>query len=100
MPSTAAIANYYEPKRRLGVYHDAVRQLGVLQRAVNDTVRALRLLDECGVDRSFLDDTLRSLHDAASNRAHAHGKDMDDAGFEPAPIDLTEVDALLLEVRS
>ena len=94
------IAQYYEPKRRLGVYHDALRQLGGLQRAVNDTVRALRLLDEQGVDRAFLDDALRGLHDAASNRAHAHAKDMDDAAFEPVAIDLTEVESLLAEVRS
>ena len=97
---TNTIANFYEPKRRLGVYHEALRQLGGLQRAVNDTVRALRLLDEAGVDRAWLDETLCGLHDAASNRAHAHARDMDDCGFEPVSIDLTEVDALLLEVRS
>jgi len=52
---------------------------------------------EAGVDRDFLDDSARGLHDAMSNLDARMQRDMDEAGLfdEYTCMDLSELDAII-----
>jgi hypothetical protein len=56
---------------------------------------------EAGVDRDFLDDAARSMHDAMSNLDARMQKDMDEAGlfYEYQCLDLSELDAIIARLR-
>jgi hypothetical protein len=56
---------------------------------------------DAGVDRDFLDDAARGLHDAMSNLDARMQRDMDEAGLfdEYACLDLSELDAIIARLK-
>src|SRR4029077_17947794 len=56
---------------------------------------------DAGVDRDFLDDAARGLHDAMSNIIRRMRLDLDEAGCDErdADIDLSELDALITRLK-
>lgn len=65
---------------------------------VDDMLRAMRRLEAAGVDRDYLIDTAKGLHDAASNVDGVCNREIDEADLDADPIDLSELDEYLAQL--
>lgn len=101
MPDTIPVFSTREAARRFeiaaarGRAFDARIRKDELVGAVDDMLRALRRLEAAGVDRAYLFDTARGLHDAASNVDGVCNREIDEADLYVDPIELGELEAFM-----
>lgn len=98
--ATAALARKFEKYAARGLIDEARTRKADLQRAVDDTVRALGKLHYAGVDRDFISDTARGLHDAVENADKSCNTTIDNAAEHHDDIDLRELDEFITLVRA
>lgn len=99
MFATREATRRFERSAALGLAYEAKVGQRILQDAVNDSVRVIRDLIECGVDVDYAE-FIKGLLDALNNADAALLKTMDEVpGFHAEPIDLKEVRELIERVR-
>lgn len=82
-----------------GNAYNARERKADLQRAVNDTVRGLRLLADCKAGKDRMCDLVGYLIDEANNIDGKCLRDIDNAGETAEAVDLTEANDLWMKVR-
>jgi hypothetical protein len=95
----AFMARQLELRAARGLADQARERQADLARAMDDIMRAFGTLDEIGMDKTYLAESLAGLIDAAENVDAALCKDIDSAAEYTSGVDLTEACALLAKLR-